>query len=440
MKTLILVMSFLFAILSSIAFFGKWVSIEVPIAVIFLTAVIILVVSYYIIDYMTKIQDPVNKVIDDFVKDIKRGNKLSRYKQSSFAPIIDIINNQKHILVENKQQFEKLLDNLYVGVCLLDKEQRILSINSSIAFIFNEENVSGKLFDDLNRFFTIEEIVRESYRSGEKQERVVALLTPDEKTLQVVVVPIKPDGVILTQVLLLIRDISETKLLEKAKTDLVTNASHELKTPLTIIKGFVETIQETDKKDVETLDYFLDIIYKECQRLEILIQDITLLSECDRQNVSLNMTAVHLQTVYNRVLEASQLMLQKQKLTLVIPESTTILLADENRLVQVLLELITNAMTYTEQSGEIRIVETTSEKGVKIAVEDSGIGIAERDLDQIFDRFYRGQNAQTKNEHGTGLGLSIVKNLVRTMNGTVSIKSNLGQGTTVTLRFPFPKQ
>lgn len=437
MKKVILVMSFLFAILSSIAFFGKWSSVEVPLAVIFLIIVTILIVSYYLVDYVTKKQVPIHQAIDTFVQEFKSGHKLSRHKYASFVPIINIIDNQNHSLVENKQQFETLLDNLYVGICLLDNEQKIVSSNSHIAFIFNEEDVVGKSFDDLNRFFTIEEIVRESYRLGERQERVVALLTPDEKTLQVVVVPIKPDNETLTQMLLIIHDISEMKLLEKAKTDLVTNASHELKTPLTIIKGFVETIQESDKTDVATLDYFLDIIYKECQRLELLIQDITLLSECDRQSVSLHMTSVKLQTVYNRVQEASRLMLQKRQLSLSIPESTTVLWSDENRLVQVLLELVTNAMTYTENSGDIRIVETISEKGIKIAITDTGMGISKSDLDQIFDRFYRGQNAQTKHEHGTGLGLAIVKNLVRKMNGTVSIKSTLGQGTTVTLRFPF---
>lgn len=437
MKKIILMGSGLFAILSSVAFFQNWQSIPLSLPLIFLIVALSGLMGYYLIDYVIKKEEKTKK--ENFAT---RGNREDRGVDTSLylSSVSDKLNYQDRMIIDQPHQFLALLDNIDVGICLLDKAQKILASNSQMAFVFNDSHPFHKAFSDINQFFTIEEIVRECYRLGERQDRIVALLTPDEKTVQVVVVPIKPDEKTVTQVLLIIRDISEMKLLEKAKTDLVTNASHELKTPLTIIKGFVETIQLSDKTDIATLDYFLDIIYKECQRLELLIQDITLLSACDRQSVSLQMTSVNLQTVYNRVLEASKLMLHKRQLTLVIPESTTTIWIDENRLVQVLLELVANAMTYTENSGDIRIIETISEKGVKIDIKDTGIGISKRDLDQIFDRFYRGQNAQTKNEHGTGLGLSIVKNLVRTMQGTVSIKSSLGKGTTVTLRFPFLKQ
>lgn len=436
MKKVILMMSGLFVMISSAAFFQNWPTISLSLPVIFLIVVLSGLMGYCFIDYVIKKEE---KTKNFFVT--KAIRKVREVDTSLYlSSVTDKFGYQDRMFIEQPHQFLALLDNIDVGICLLDKEQKILSSNSHIAFIFNASDTLDKSFSDINQFFTIEEIVRECYRLGERQERIVALLTPDEKTLQVVVVPIKPDEKTLTQVLLIIRDISEMKLLEKAKMDLVTNASHELKTPLTIIKGFVETIQISDKTDVETLDYFLDIMYKECQRLELLIQDITLLSECDRQSVSLQMAAVNLQTVYSRVLEASKLMLHKRQLSLLIPESTTTIWIDENRLVQVLLELVTNAMTYTDNKGDIRIIETISEKGVKIDIEDTGIGISKCDLDQIFDRFYRGENAQTKNEHGTGLGLSIVKNLVRMMQGTVSIRSSLGKGTTVTLRFPFLKQ
>lgn len=437
MKKVILMSSGLFAILSSVAFFQNWQAIPLSLPLIFLIVALSGLMGYYLIDYVITKEEKIKK--ENFAT---RGNRKVRDVDTSLylSSVSDKLNYQDRMIIDQPHQFLALLDNIDVGICLLDKAQKILASNSQMTFVFNDSHPFHKAFSDINQFFTIEEIVRECYRLGERQDRIVTLLKPDEKTVQVVVVPIKPDEKTVIQVLLIIRDISEMKLLEKAKMDLVTNASHELKTPLTIIKGFVETIQLSDKTDVATLDYFLDIIYKECQRLELLIQDITLLSACDRQSVSLQMTSVNLQTVYNRVLEASKLMLHKRQLTLVIPESTTIIWSDENRLVQVLLELVANAMTYTENSGDIRIIETVSEKGVKIDIEDTGIGISKRDLDQIFDRFYRGQNAQTKNEHGTGLGLSIVKNLVRTMQGTVSIKSSLGKGTTVTLRFPFLKQ
>ncbi|MGB9343170.1 sensor histidine kinase, partial [Trichococcus sp.] len=237
--------------------------------------------------------------------------------------------------------------------------------------------------------------------------------------------------------IVLLYDISEIRRLEKVRTDFVANASHELRTPVTALKGFAETLLDGAMEDPIILKQFLEIILAESTRLNLLVNDILELSKLEQRQVPLALQEVN---ISEAVLATFQLVDQKVKeknMTLELVEKDFVTLhTDPNRLKQILANLINNAVVYTQAGGHITVtVERTAEQ-VRLHVADNGIGIPEADLGRVFERFYRVDRARSRNSGGTGLGLSIVKYLVENMNGTVTVASKQGKGTTFTVTLP----
>ena len=237
--------------------------------------------------------------------------------------------------------------------------------------------------------------------------------------------------------IVLLYDISEIRRLEKVRTDFVANASHELRTPVTALKGFAETLLDGAMEDPVILKQFLEIILAESTRLNLLVNDILELSKLEQRQVPLALQQVN---ISEAVLATFQLVDQKVKeknMTLELVEKDFVTLhTDPNRLKQILANLINNAVVYTQAGGHITVtVEKTADQ-VHLHVADNGIGIPEADLGRVFERFYRVDKARSRNSGGTGLGLSIVKYLVENMNGTVTVASKQGNGTTFTVTLP----
>jgi two-component system phosphate regulon sensor histidine kinase PhoR len=231
-------------------------------------------------------------------------------------------------------------------------------------------------------------------------------------------------------------DVTEIHQLEGMRRDFVANVSHELRTPLTAIRGFAETLRGSEVS-VDQRRQYLDVILRHADRLTALIEDLLELSRIEGGTRGLALEAVDVGALARSLLQDLKPRLEAGRLVAVVqPGLAPAALADRRALEQVLLNLLDNAVKYSEPGGRIEIALTGSRDGVRIDVSDTGIGIPEADRARIFERFYRVEKARSRDLGGTGLGLSIVKHLVQALDGEVFVVSREGKGTTFTLRLP----
>jgi len=241
----------------------------------------------------------------------------------------------------------------------------------------------------------------------------------------------KPYGYIIV-----IHDITDIKHLERIRTDFVANVSHELKTPLTSIRGFAETLRN-GVEDPEVVESFLGIILEESERLQSLINDILSLSEIESKKVAYD-EEFEVHSCFEEVvlMLEPQAAEKRQSLTLEKAGEPIYLYGNRNKFKQMLINLIENGIKYTPEAGAVRISTKRVDGLLEFKVADNGIGIPKESLGRIFERFYRVDKARSREMGGTGLGLSIVKHIVQTFQGKIEVDSTLGVGTTIRITCP----
>lgn len=240
-------------------------------------------------------------------------------------------------------------------------------------------------------------------------------------------------------VIILIQDITERQKLENMQTDFVANVSHELKTPLTTVKSYAETLIDGAVDDRETAISFLKIIDTEADRMNRLVKDLLQLSRIDHQRERWSMKESNLIALLKSVIPKIELSARQkqQHLNILFDENEKILVnIDKDRIEQVILNVLSNAIKYTNEGGRIDIDVLEGGGNVKIIVSDNGIGISEADIPRVFERFYRVDKARSRAMGGTGLGLSIAKQIVEEHHGSIAIESKEGRGTNVSISLP----
>jgi two-component system phosphate regulon sensor histidine kinase PhoR len=227
------------------------------------------------------------------------------------------------------------------------------------------------------------------------------------------------------------------KKLEQIRTEFVSNVTHELKTPLTSIRGFVETLRNGAIYDTSVAPRFLDIIDIEAERLTMLIIDILQLSEIENAKSDTNIEEHDLTGIIIEVLSILAPEADKKGVTLRSNAANKIIVrVNRNRIKQLLINLIENAIKYNKENGSVLVKAVKSEGSLALSVEDTGIGIEEEHLSRIFERFYRVDKGRSRSMGGTGLGLSIVKHIVNLYDGNISVESEPGKGTKFTIQLP----
>ena len=218
----------------------------------------------------------------------------------------------------------------------------------------------------------------------------------------------------------------------------MANVSHELKTPITSIKGFVETLKMTDNLDDDTKNRFLTIIENEATRLTRLIDDILLLSTIENKTKK-KVEKVDLFEVFEEVHEVVNYIAKKKniKVKYEFKNKDIDLWEYSGYIRQILLNIISNAIKYTGENGSVNIKQYIKAKKVFIEVKDNGIGIPQEDIDRIFERFYRVDKARSRSVGGTGLGLAITKHMIKALNGNIKVESELGLGSKFIIELPF---
>ncbi len=340
-------------------------------------------------------------------------------------------------LEADRQQLRAILSGMVEGVVALDAEQRILFVNDRAAQLleFRSQAVVGRKLWEVFRVRSLQEMVTRALTGTEPCQEELRWAGPAPRSLLVHAARLTESPA--RGAVLVIHDTSELRRLERVRQEFVANVSHELKTPLAVIKACVETLIDGAVDDLENRTSFLDQIDDQADRLNALILDLLSLARIESGTEMFEFQEVALERVAAACLERHQARAEGNQQVLTADGATPVLAwADEEALSQILDNLVDNALKYTPAGGRIQVRWWAQGDAVCLEVQDTGIGIAERDLARIFERFYRVDRARSRELGGTGLGLAIVKHLAQAMHGSVAATSRLGQGTTFTVRLP----
>lgn len=346
-------------------------------------------------------------------------------------------------LEEKNAELESILASLTNGLMVIDMDFKVRIYNEQFVEHFRIDNIGikGKLFYEIIRNLVVFELVEQVMETGERRFKETKFFFENlEKTYLIFANPIcsKENKSLQMGVLLIVQDISQMRKLENMRSDFVSNVTHELKTPLTSIRGFIDTLKGGALTDPEVANRFLDIIDIESERLEGLINDILILSEIEAMGADKN---VVLNPVEDILAEVDALLRPEAEgkglaLTIEISQGLAPYACNRNRIKQLLINLVSNAIKYTDQ-GSVVVRCREEFRYMILEVEDTGIGVEAVHIPRLFERFYRVDKGRSRATGGTGLGLSIVKHIVELYNGKIKVESHVGQGTRITVRLPY---
>ncbi|MDQ0058823.1 two-component system histidine kinase PnpS [Paenibacillus harenae] len=407
---------------------------------------IVALISYRIALSLTKPLEQITKVAKR-IKNMDYGARVKVTKQDEIGELghainamADSLNEQMTRIRENEGQLESVLNNMINGIVMIDQTGRILLMNRRAEEVlgFSAREIVGRHFAEAKQQYELAQMIQEGLDTREHLREEITFYFPEERLLELNVVPIHREVDVFTGVLLVLQDVSAIRRLERMRSEFVANVSHELKTPIAAVKGFAETLLGGVVKDEETARSFLQIIFDESDRLNRLIGDILELSKIESRRVPLIFSPIELDSFVSKTvtLLESEAARKNIKLHMQI-EPGLYMEADEDRLRQIMMNLLANGINYTPEGGRVSIkVHARGEEYIRFQISDSGIGIPKKDLPRIFERFYRVDKARSRSSGGTGLGLSIVKHLVELHKGSISVESSVGVGTTFDIELP----
>ena len=419
--------------------------VQKQISIIFLVGYFILFVTIFFL--AKRVTQPVKRMAE-VCEAMTKGNyrvKIASNSNDELGVLARMLNRLGEDLSERvstalaeKAKLKAMLQSLKEGIIAIDSESRILFTNQSMYQLLNSDELDcrGQTLANAKGCLFLkgiaEDVLRQKIPIHEEKEE-------GDKTIHISATPFAADDV--TGAVLVLQDRTEIRKLEAIRRDFVANVSHELKTPLTAIKGYVETLLEYGFSDPKTAGTFLDRIAVNTDRLTVLVTDILALSKLDSAQSMLETHPCDWGFVIKKVLDRQESAIteKKLKLRLNLPSSPVLVEGDMEALGQVFENLLTNAIRYTPGGGSIDVNLKAAPSEVTLQVCDTGLGIPTKEQERIFERFYRVDRARSREGGGTGLGLSIVKHLVSEMGGKIALESYPGRGSRffVTLRRAF---
>ncbi len=349
------------------------------------------------------------------------------------------LKSQMEKIQENEQQLSGVLRNMMSGVLLVDKNGKVLLANRAIGCMLNSDpsDFTGRQHVEVVKNAGLSRLIDQCLKEKTEIRDEIQFYYPDERILDAHLAPYVGENGELKGIVAVLHDITDIRRLEKMRSEFIANVSHELKTPITSVKGFTETLLDGAMEDEEALRHFLDIIHKESERLHRLINDILHLSKIEQHMIPLEIENVNVSEVVDRVADTVRKDVERKGLELLLPiEREVWIEGQKDRIQQIILNLVSNAVAYTPEGGKITVSLVERGDQLAISVKDTGIGIAKKDLPRLFERFYRVDKGRSRNSGGTGLGLAIVKHLVESHQGKIEVDSQEGKGTEFTVIMP----
>ena len=395
--------------------------------------------SKFVIYPINKLIESAEKITDEDTKNKNANRSKKRNEMGNLENAFGIMTTElKAKLSEvstQKNQIETILLHMTDGIIAFNRKGEIILINPAAKKFLSigpEDNTFDDIFKKFNLNINMEKIIYlENWTSTEQRIQV------EEKYVNVFFAPFKneterPDGVIAV-----IQDITEHVKLDNMQKELVADVSHELKTPITSIMGYADTLLE-GQYDKETQDKFLNVIATEARRMAKLVTDLLTLSRFDSNRKRTQKETFDLGELVKKCQDKLAIEIKKKKHTVncFVTADVPPVYADKYDIERVVLNILTNSIKYTKDGGEIKIYVGFVYNDAYIKIFDNGIGIPEEDLSRIFERFYRVDKARTREMGGTGLGLSIAKEILDKNGGSIDIKSVVGQGTEVVVKIP----
>lgn len=338
-----------------------------------------------------------------------------------------------------KRKLMSVLSHMTDGVIATDKDGKIILINKQAESLLNvsQEEIAGTQIVELLRLsemFELRDLMNHSdpllLDFGDESKEF--LLEASFSVIQ------KEEGN-FNGLITVLHDVTEQEKVEQERREFVANVSHELRTPLTSMKSYLEALEDGALHDPNIAPKFLNVAQTETERMIRLVNDLLQLSKMDSKDYRLNFSTIDVTKLLNSVIDRYELVSDRDKIMFQrkISDQTTFATIDRDKLIQVLDNILSNAVKYSPEGGEITVLLKEGKKHLSISVSDEGVGIPKESLPQVFDRFYRVDKARSRKLGGTGLGLAIAKQIVLAHGGSIWIESEWNVGTTITLTLPY---
>ena len=421
---------------------GKLIFTIIAASFIIISAVIIIFASKIILNPITKLIKSAEKFSDPNNKEKEFKYFKGKKSKTEMDELYKAFNLMTTGLKENlnevtrqKKQIETILLHMTDGIVAFDIDGNIIHINpaaSRLLRISSKENTFDRIFEKLKLDINMEKMIYlENWTSTEHKVNI------DETYLNMFFAPFKDENERPAGIMVLIQDITEHVRLDNMRKEFVADVSHELKTPLTSILGYSETLA-TSEYDKDLQEKFLGVISSEAVRMTKLVNDLLTLSKFDNDKTQWEKTEFDLGELVKQCQENLQIEMdkKKQKVECFVTANVPSVYADKDGIERVVLNILSNSVKYTGEGGIIKIYVGFVYNDAYIKIIDNGIGIPEDDLTRIFERFYRVDKARTRAMGGTGLGLSIAKEILDKNGGRIDIKSKVHEGTEVVITIP----
>jgi two-component system, OmpR family, phosphate regulon sensor histidine kinase PhoR len=355
-----------------------------------------------------------------------------------------IFNDLKQLskqIAERESGMQTIFSAMHDALLVVDSKRQVILTNQTFRKLFAAPEISmGTPLLEIARDATLDRAIADAFRGSESVRRE---LTLDGLQIELHAVATRNDAGEITGALVLFHDITELKKMDLIRRDFVANVSHELRTPLSILRGYIETLLDNPKTSREEFSRILGVMERHSKRLDLLAQDLLTLAQLESANPNLQLVNVDLSRFFGEVVRDWEKKLASKQLSLIVdlPPDVPTIRVDRARLQEALYNLLDNAVKYSREHGEIRLMARQRDEEIVLSVRDNGIGISKEDLPRIFERFYRADKARSHdNIGGTGLGLAIVKHVAQLHGGHVEADSEIEKGTTIRVVLPIVTQ
>lgn len=344
-------------------------------------------------------------------------------------------------VINQRNEQEAMLASMVEGVLAIDGAERIISLNRTAETLLGVTTAEavGRLVHEVLRNSELITLVENVLTSDGPIEEEIIIHERERRYLQIHGSPLRDAAGRRIGGLIVINDVTRLRRLEQVRQDFVANVSHEMKTPVTSIKGFVETLRDGAVNDPETAQRFLEIIARQAERLNSIFEDLLTLSRLEQETDRAQITRgeVRVRQVLAEAIQVCEFAAQEKKVRLALSCPDDLVIAANGPLVeQAVINLIDNAVKYSEPESAVEIGGELRSDEIVITVKDTGSGIEEIHLPRLFERFYRVDRARSRKLGGTGLGLAIVKHIAQAHGGRVSVQSSPGVGSVFTIHLP----